>query len=154
MRIEGGCHCGAIRYVAEIDPRQVRICHCTDCQTFTGSAYRVSVPALREGFELRGIAPKTYVKIADSGARRVQAFCAECGTPIYSAAAEAPRVYMIRVGTARERNRLRPTVQQWCRSALEWAMDLRAIPRFTAQATDSRAGVARDSGETEQEAGR
>jgi hypothetical protein len=33
MKIDGGCHCGYITYVAEIDPDKVGICHCTDCQT-------------------------------------------------------------------------------------------------------------------------
>ncbi|MGO7990898.1 GFA family protein, partial [Rhizobium leguminosarum] len=30
MHITGGCHCGAIRYQAEIDPERTSICHCTD----------------------------------------------------------------------------------------------------------------------------
>ena len=40
MKIEGGCHCGGIRFEAEVDPAAVVICHCTDCQTFSGSAFR------------------------------------------------------------------------------------------------------------------
>ena len=34
MKIDGACHCGNITYSAEIDPENVGICHCTDCQTF------------------------------------------------------------------------------------------------------------------------
>jgi hypothetical protein len=37
MKINGQCHCGAVRFEAEIDPGQVSICHCTDCQALTGS---------------------------------------------------------------------------------------------------------------------
>ena len=44
MKIEGGCHCGNITYRAEVDPNTVGICHCTDCQTLTGSAYRANIP--------------------------------------------------------------------------------------------------------------
>ena len=40
MKIDGGCHCGYIAYEAEVDPDKVRICHCTDCQTLSGSAFR------------------------------------------------------------------------------------------------------------------
>jgi len=47
MHIEGGCHCGQLKYEAEINPDDVRICHCTDCQTLTGSVYRVTVAARR-----------------------------------------------------------------------------------------------------------
>ena len=41
MQVDGGCHCGAIAYRAEIDPARVAVCHCTDCQALSGSAYRV-----------------------------------------------------------------------------------------------------------------
>ena len=42
MKIHGECHCGEVRYEAEIDPGLVSICHCTDCQILTGTAYRVA----------------------------------------------------------------------------------------------------------------
>lgn len=43
MKITGGCHCGAIRYEAEVDPATAGICHCTDCQVLSGTAFRVSI---------------------------------------------------------------------------------------------------------------
>ena len=90
MKIDGGCHCGNITYTAEVDPDKVGICHCTDCQTLTGTAFRVSVAATKEAFHMTGQA-KIYVKTAESGAKRAQAFCPECGTPIYSAAVDEPQ---------------------------------------------------------------
>lgn len=48
MQIDGRCHCGFISYEAEIDPEKVMICHCTDCQTLSGSAFR-TVALRREG---------------------------------------------------------------------------------------------------------
>jgi len=83
MKIDGGCHCGNITFVAEIDPDKVRICHCTDCQTQTGSAFRTNVPAAKDAFTMRGGQPKIYIKTVESGSKRAQAFCPECGTPIY-----------------------------------------------------------------------
>ena len=47
-------------FEAEVDPNTSSICHCTDCQTLTGSAFRVNIPAPAEHFLLRGT-PKTYV---------------------------------------------------------------------------------------------
>lgn len=124
MRIDGSCHCGAIRYEADIDPASVAICHCTDCQTLSGSAFRTVVPTKKEDFRLLAGTPKVYVKTAESGNPRVQAFCADCGTPIYSAAPGDTPVFSIRVGTARQRSQLRPQVQTWCRSAQEWVDSL------------------------------
>jgi hypothetical protein len=44
MKIDGACHCGYITIEAEADPDKTTICHCTDCQAGTGSAFRVSIP--------------------------------------------------------------------------------------------------------------
>ena len=52
MKIDGQCHCGLITYEATIDPQNVSICHCTDCQQLTGSAYRVTVSSKLTDFEL------------------------------------------------------------------------------------------------------
>lgn len=137
MKIDGQCHCGNIRFEAEVDPAQVRICHCTDCQTSTGAAYRVNVPAVKGTFKLSGGKVKQYVKTtADSGTKRVQGFCPECGTPIYSTNEGEPQGFGLRVGTIRQRGELRPGKQQWCRSALGWAMDLRDLPQSVKQAAN------------------
>ena len=88
MKIDGACHCGYITYQAEIDPKKVAICHCTDCQTLSGSPFRAFVPATTSMFKLLTGQPKVYVKRAESGADRAQGFCPECGTPIYSVAAK------------------------------------------------------------------
>ena len=127
MKVSGACHCGAIAYEAEIDPARVGICHCTDCQKLTGSAYRVSVGASRDAFRLLRGAPTVYVKTADSGARRAQAFCGQCGSPLYTYDADRPADYGLRVGCIDQRAQLAPQRQIWCRSALAWALDLRGL---------------------------
>jgi hypothetical protein len=133
MKIEGGCHCGNITYVAEVDPEKVGICHCTDCQTLSGSAFRTSVPAAKDAFHIRTGQPKIYVKTAESGTKRAQAFCPECGTSIYSSAVSDPQVFNIRVGTTRQRAELRPKSQGWCRSRLDWVTDLESLTQFAKQ---------------------
>lgn len=134
MKIDGACHCGAITYEAEIDPAGVRLCHCTDCQTLSGSAFRVVVSADDGSFKLLSGEPKFYIKTAESGARRAQAFCGNCGTPIYATSAgEGPKKYGLRVGTIRQRAELRPRRQYWFRSALGWVRDLKEMTSFDKQ---------------------
>jgi hypothetical protein len=119
MNVEGACHCGRIRFEAEVDPDRVRICHCTDCQTLSGTAFRVSAPCPQASFRLLAGQPKIYEKTAESGARRIQAFCAECGTQLYATAATgSDRTFNIRVGTLKQRAQLEPKGQIWCRSRL------------------------------------
>ena len=134
MHIDGGCHCGNITYEAEIDPEAVSICHCADCQTLTGTAYRVNVRVRKPDLKLRGGTPRVYIKTAESGNKRAHAFCPECGTPLYSTTVEDdPQVYGLRVGTARQKAELPPKKQGWCRSALPWAMNIESLPKILTQ---------------------
>jgi hypothetical protein len=133
MKVEGQCHCGQISFEAEIDPNTVRICHCTDCQTLSGSAYRVSVPAPAASFRLLKGQPKIYVKTAESGNARAQAFCSNCGSSIYSAATRETPTYALRVGTLKQRAQLQPTCQIWSRSAQPWVEDLRHVQQVERQ---------------------
>ncbi len=120
MKIDGSCLCGAYAYEAEIDPAKVVVCHCTDCQISSASAFRFGVLVRKDRYvELRGTL-KTFVKIAESGAPRALTFCPECGTSIYGCEPEGPTVYSLRLGTARQRAELVPQVQVWRRSALPW----------------------------------
>src|SRR5687768_5530242 len=70
MKIDGSCHCGRIAYEAEVDPAKVSICHCSDCQTLTGTAFRVTIPVAEANFRLLSGEPKIYVKVAESGNKR------------------------------------------------------------------------------------
>lgn len=128
MKIDGQCQCGAIQFEAEIDPAKVTVCHCTDCQHFSGSPWRASVPAPAETFRMTSGTPATYIKTAESGTKRLQAFCGVCGSSIYSAAPENPAVYGVRLGSVRQRAELPPVKQIWIHSALPWALDIHGLP--------------------------
>ena len=127
MHVNGSCHCGRIRYEADVDPALVSACHCTDCQVLSGSAYRVSVRAPAATFKLTSGTPKTYLKTADSGNRRVHAFCADCGAPVYACALADPPFYSLRVGGLQQRAQLPPRQQIWCRSAVPWSANLGGV---------------------------
>jgi hypothetical protein len=133
MRVDGQCHCGQITFEADIDPASVRICHCTDCQTLTGAAYRVNVQTPAASFVLRSGNPKIYIKTAESGNKRAHAFCPNCGTPIYAAAPHDTPTYALRVGTLTQRALLRPRRQIWFRSAQRWTTDLRDLEQVERQ---------------------
>jgi hypothetical protein len=136
MKIDGGCSCGAIKIEGEADPEKTQICHCTDCQTSTGTAFRVSIPVPGATFKMNG-QPNIYVKTtADSGKPRVQAFCGKCASPIYSTTPGegVQPSYTVRVGILRQRDQLVPRRQNWFRSARSWVLKLDAVPKNEKQA--------------------
>ena len=128
MKIDGRCHCGRITFEAEVDPAALTICHCTDCQMLTGSAFRANIRAQAAHFVLRSGTPRSYVKTADSGNKRCHAFCGDCGTPVYACAVDNPDSYSLRVGTIAQRAAFSPRRQVWRRSALNWVDALAAVP--------------------------
>lgn len=129
MKIDGNCHCGAISYEAEADTEKVGICHCTDCQKFSGGPFRIGVAVPEKNFVLLSGEPKTYIKTAESGRKRAQIFCPNCGTHIYSTSVgDEPKIFRIRTPTSNQLNHLVPTTQGWHSSAQKWIKALQTIP--------------------------
>ena len=128
MKINGGCHCGALTYEAEIDPEGVTVCHCTDCQNMSGTAFRTVIRADQDKFSMLSGEPKIYVKTAESGTARAMGFCENCGTQIYgTSVGEGPKIYGIRVGTVTQSERLAPKKQIWTRSAQPWLCEIDSL---------------------------
>ena len=127
MKVDGACHCGAIQFDAEIDPNQVVICHCTDCQTFSSAPYRVSIFGVPLGdVQVKGN-PTFYTKIGGSGQEVFSAFCGTCGTALYSTKNLAEGPVNLRIGVLNQRNELTPKMQGFCSSSLAWTTDLESI---------------------------
>ena len=128
MKVDGRCHCGRVTYEAEINPDHVVICHCTDCQTFSSAPYRVSVFGVpSENFRLEGI-PKNYVKTGGSGRKVSVAFCGDCGTALYSTKDE--RIFNLRIGAIKQRDKLIPKAQGFCGSGMPWATNIDGIHKI------------------------
>jgi hypothetical protein len=129
MNVDGQCHCGRVGYRAEIDPQRVSVCHCTDCQTLTGSPYRVTVICSAGQIQMTAKAPKVYAKVGDNGRTRFQHFCPDCGSPLFtSGEGDHSDHWGIRWGSIRQRDQLKPARQIWCRSAAPWINDLEELP--------------------------
>lgn len=128
MNVTGGCHCGNIRFEAEVDPAAVSICHCTDCQRLSGSPYRASVRAAADKVRFSGGEPAAYLKTADSGNRRVQTFRALCGSPLYATSETDRSTLNLRLGAIDQRAALAPKRRIWRKSALPWSEDVSGIP--------------------------
>jgi hypothetical protein len=146
MYVDGSCHCGKIQYEAEVNPAHVVVCHCTDCQALSGTAFRVVVATTAGGFRVLRGELKTYVKVGESGKPREQTFCCDCGSPIYSAApGPPPKIVSLRIGTIRQRAELIPSKQDWHRSSMPWLAQLGSIDKTATQPVfDDTGGFVRD----------
>ena len=117
--IEGGCLCGAVRYEADAEPRFVGVCHCSDCQRFTGSAFATVVAVPSSTLKVSGTL-KTFSKQGDSGKIIHRRFCPECGSGLMDEADAMPDMAMINAGTLDERSWVTPQSEIYCDSAQRW----------------------------------
>lgn len=118
-KIEGGCLCGKVRYSASGDPAFVGVCHCRDCQKFSGSAFSVVVGVPKAAFSLQGPV-STYSKKGDTGKSISRQFCPECGASLVDEGDAMPGVVMIASGTLDDASWVKPAMQIYCDSAQPW----------------------------------
>lgn len=124
--VTGGCHCGAIRYVASGEPQHYALCHCGDCRRHAG-APMVGWIAFATGQVAVDGEPTTYASSA-TGRRQ---FCGRCGTGLfYTNAAMLPGVIDIQSGTLDDPEALPPGAHIQAAERLGWMAGIDALPSF------------------------
>ena len=118
-QISGGCLCGSVRYSADAEPAFVGVCHCSDCQRFTGSAFATVVAVPASALRVSGML-KTFTKPGDSGLPMHRRFCPECGSGIVDEADALPGIAMVNAGTLDDRSWVLPQSEVYCASAQPW----------------------------------
>jgi hypothetical protein len=81
--ITGGCLCGKIRHSAAAEPAFVGLCHCHDCQKFTGSAFAAVIGLAKSAVMVTG-ALKGFTKQGDSAKPITRMFRPECVASVIS----------------------------------------------------------------------
>ena len=118
IQVNGECHCGKIEIIATVKLSEVRACHCTDCQQMSGAPLRAIAVAPADKIKITGI-PKEYIKIGDSGNKRIQAFCPECGTQLFATDIKKT-LYNLRTGFLEQKNELEPKNHVFTQSSMSW----------------------------------
>ena len=125
----GGCVCGALRYKFITEPTTVYICHCTECQKVSSSAFGISVRINADDFNITQGESKSVETVADSGRTKNGLFCPECGTRICSKPAAGDLV-IVKAGTLDNPNWFKPIAHIWTRSAQSWFPFADKLPKY------------------------
>lgn len=135
--LAGGCLCGAVRYAVSLRRRPpVYACHCTDCQTRTGSAFglQMAVPEARlvvTGETVEG----THVQPSGAKARIVA--CTRCLTRIYTTNDQRPGIANLRAGTLDDSASIVPAFHVWVSSRQPWVAIPDDVPAVDRQPADA-----------------
>lgn len=115
LPLTGGCQCGRVRYEIGAAPRAFYLCHCTECQTQTSSAFGESLRCDPASVSVTG-AMKTSRRSSDGGAVRLGDFCPECGVRIQHRSAGDPDRLNVKAGTLDDTSWLVPAGHIWTAS--------------------------------------
>ena len=119
MALEGGCRCGRVRYRVALDalPR-VYACHCTDCQTWSGSAFSLQFLLPEDQLEVTG-EPALFELTSPDGSRTSrQRACPVCFTRVYNTNTRRPGLAGVRAGTLDDSEKLAIVLHIWTRRKL------------------------------------
>lgn len=113
--MEGGCHCGAIRFRVTKDPTWVGACYCIDCRKISGTPYTVFAGYPIEAVEITKGIPKEYA----SSAKVIRSFCEKCSSPIAWVHKEIPKTF-ISVGVFDDPSGFKMQSHIWVSQKLPW----------------------------------
>lgn len=137
---EGGCLCGAVRYVSTAAPTRCVICHCTDCRRHSGAPCLAFVHFPLEAFTWKGGEPTRY----RSSAFAERGFCPTCGSTLTMHEEILADRVQVSLGSLDEPERVRPDDHVWNRSRIPWFEVADDLPRYAksspAAPTDAERG--------------
>jgi hypothetical protein len=138
QRIDGGCHCGRVRYHVE-SIFDAGYCHCSVCRRVHGAPIVAWIAVPESDFTLLAGSPRAYRSSAHGARHR----CDDCGTHLYYSDDRTPagvgsRLVSVYLTTLDEPARVSPRVHQWCDDRLPWfdtQDELRSSVWYGAKAT-------------------
>jgi hypothetical protein len=121
---EGGCLCGAVRFKAQGDPANVRVCHCRLCQRAQ------SAPFYARAF----YTPDKIVVTGETDAFQTspnldRVFCPQCGTRLFSWRRNGSGAG-IALAAFDDRNAFAPTEHIWVSEKMAWLKLNDELPQY------------------------
>jgi hypothetical protein len=114
---EGGCICGAVRFVASGQPKEVAWCHCESCRKHSGAP--VSVFALYDVTAYR-VVKGEIAKFETTPGRTRRGFCARCGSTLTCETVGRPGETHFHIGAFDDADHFQPTRHIFPEERLPW----------------------------------
>jgi hypothetical protein len=127
--VTGGCLCGGVRYTLKDEPARRGVCHCRDCQRFTGSAFMPLMFFPKASVDLKGEL-KSFTTEGSSGHKVHRHFCSNCGSSVAIEAEHGAGRMLVAVGTLDDPSGFVPDVEIFCDFAQPWVNERADRKRF------------------------
>lgn len=132
----GGCQCGAFRFEVTEEPLTAYVCHCSDCQKQSGSAFGMAILVANDAIKVLQGETRTYVKKADSGREAECLFCPICGNRIFHRGVGGPPMTLIKTGLLDDPSGIEPVAHFYTRNAAPWVVIPDGVLAYETQPTE------------------
>jgi hypothetical protein len=128
-KIEGGCHCGAVRYaIAAV--RASMVCHCRTCRRVAGAPVVAWVSVAADDYRVIKGEPAGY----SSSPGIARNFCAACGTQLTYAG--VPGEIDVTTASLDAPDAFPPTHHSWLGHDIAWVKFGDGLPSFSGSRSD------------------
>jgi hypothetical protein len=128
--LAGKCFCGAVHYAVADAFRYAMICHCSNCQRTTGSAFKPFAGIERDRLALT----KGQDSLLIYGDETTHdAHCKVCGSLLYSLVRDGDYVH-VAMGTLVDAPAIRPTKHIFVGSKAPWFTITDGLPQYEGHA--------------------
>lgn len=143
----GGCRCRSVTYsVTGDEPIHSYICHCLNCQTWSGSAFGQHAMVKESAFVSEG-AVSTYAHTTN-GIRFEDVTCATCHTRLFNRNSALDGLLFLRAGTLDESQKLEPIAHIWVKRKQAWIAIPEGVASFEESPTAEQFGAAMERATT------
>ena len=132
--VKGGCHCGAVRYEAEVFLNSAYYCHCTTCQKLSGQPFEIGVPVKVGTLRFTEGEPNYFT--SSDWAKR--GFCENCGSRLIFMPFATDDEWLINLDICSldEPDKAKPNMHIYVDSKLPWYEIADDLPRLRADELD------------------
>ena len=128
MSVVGKCNCGAVEVSCDVAPKEIIACHCENCQRATGGPSSFNIVMPETAARVSKGQTRVFTETSDSGNQLERHFCAECGSPIFSATPAFAGHLILKAGLFQGVEGLNVVMNIYTDSAASWAHIDSTIP--------------------------
>lgn len=132
--IVGGCLCNGVRYEYDGEIEEISIYHCSLCRKAQGSAYVAVSPVDASRFRI--VHGQELLREYRAVPDKARVFCANCGSPIYSARDDLPGIRRLRLGTVETPFACRNAYHIHVASQAPWEIIADGLPQYAGARSD------------------
>jgi hypothetical protein len=124
--IQGGCHCGQVRFEITGEPFHETLCHCDDCRRIAGAPAVAWFTIPHTAFAVTNGRPKYYA----SSERALRSFCPNCGTPLTYAGRDTPEELDVTTASLDNPENVPPLDQTETADRLSWTQQAHLLSEW------------------------